>query len=563
MKHTLFKKILLTLSLFLVAVLLLYGYSNAKHETVVKKQLRDMSMNQLSFFADQMDNTVLQLETFSRILLRDSNIIELTGFPLLNSPYEIMRKKLAILEKLQLQSASASWTNDITVFAPSAGQALSTATHPVSSNTDLKRWAMRNWNYLAANGSQDEGEFVHISVEPYGMAQRIEQANSVVEIRFSERNIVQMLNKFNDEGKGNPLFYQRGYPAITNSSFDQRLLDDVLEYMDLLSTQVGGNQVVRLQNVNYLIAFKAISSLQGYVVNVIPLDDIMAPIRQNNYYVYGSICLMLLVSVFVAWVVYINLQVPLRALVQGIRQVKMGHYGTPIETPVKNEFLFIVRQFNEMTLQIQELVENVLEEKIRASEAELKQLQSQINPHFLYNSLSYMVNMVKMDRKDAALQMGYHLADFYRYSTRVEEQEVLLRDEIANASDYLSIHYLRLSRMSYEIKVEPSMNEVPMPRLILQPIVENALIHGIELMAGDSNITITGFHEADRFKLVVEDNGGKLTEAKVQEMRQRLANVNDDRQVSCGLANVHRRLQLRFGKDAGIGLYLSPHTDCA
>ncbi|MBD2871049.1 sensor histidine kinase [Paenibacillus arenilitoris] len=560
MKHTLFRKILLTLSLFLVVVLLLYSYSNAMHEKLIKKQIRDSSTDQLSFFADQVNRTVLQLETFSKIILRDPNVIEFPALPLLDDEYEIMSKKSTILEKLILQSTSAVWANYITVYAPEIGQTISTTVESATGtgNEELEMLARKNWNYRLSNGNTGEGEFVHISVEPYNMTENINQANTVVEIRFSARNIVEMLNRFNEEGRGNPLFYQRGYPSITNSTFDQRLLAEVNQYMDNSLLRERGDEVVHFQDVTYLITYTEISSLQSYVVNLVPIDEIMKPIRLNNYYVYGSICLMLIVSIIVSWIIYLNLQVPLRALVKGVQRIKRGQYGMLVDVPVKNEFQFIIARFNEMSFEIQELVENVLEEKIRAGEAELKQLQSQINPHFLYNSLTYMVNMTKMDRKEAALQMGYHLADFYRYATRVEQQEVMLADEIKTARDYLSIHCLRLERMRYDITIDESMNALPMPRLILQPIVENALIHGIEQMAGEAVITISASRVDDCFRLIVEDNGGKLTEPQVQELRNLLMNAYPIEQTGCGLSNVHRRLQLRFGRDAGLSLSLSP-----
>ncbi|UUZ86532.1 histidine kinase [Paenibacillus sp. P26] len=210
-----------------------------------------------------------------------------------------------------------------------------------------------------------------------------------------------------------------------------------------------------------------------------------------------------------------------------------------------------------MAEQIQELVEDVYEEKILRREATLKQLQAQINPHFLYNSLFFIINTAKMGDQESVVAMAQNLAEYYRYTTRLEEQNVPLREELRLVESYLTIQNLRLQRLYYEIDVPETMQELTMPRLLLQPIVENAIIHGIERVPGDGFILITGRMEEGQCLLTVEDNGAGLSEQGLQELRGKLRSPMD-RGMGTGVWNVHQRLQYAFGDQAGLLLEPSP-----
>ncbi|ULO05254.1 histidine kinase [Paenibacillus sp. 19GGS1-52] len=314
---------------------------------------------------------------------------------------------------------------------------------------------------------------------------------------------------------------------------------------------------MNVNGISYLLSYSDVQVLDGYVVNIVPLSEILTPLRVTNRFAYLVLGLLLIVGIVVSWLLYRNVQVPLRALVKGVQQIKMGQYKTRIPLQVKNEFRLIISRFNEMSDQIQQLIENVLEQQLLTHEAELKQLQSQINPHFLYNSLSYVISMTKLNRKDAVLQMAYHLSDYYRYTTRVEKQLVKLADELKNAADYLSIHQMRMKRISYGIDVGSDMMDIEVPRLILQPIVENALIHGVENLEDVGIVTITGKCIGNEYSLIVDDNGGSMTFERLHDLQKQLVSRTGERSEACGLLNVHRRLQLRYGANSGVELSIN------
>ncbi|MEX1028900.1 MAG: histidine kinase [Paenibacillaceae bacterium] len=558
-ERSLFSKLVGSLILFLLPVLILSIYSNRVNEDVITGQIKQSSIGRISTLATQMDNILLQLETFSRMLIRDPNVIEFQDLSLLNfSYYEQISRKNIIQEKLYLQSASTDWIHDISVYSPRTGQTISTV-HGIGYDPErLQKLSRENWNFILHDGDADEqAKLIHLTVEPYVSGGGIAKANSIIEISFDMRNVIRMLDQFKSQGSGEVLFYKPNVTSLSSSSCPPDLHREAVFALKQTQLEDQGDITLYANGVSYLLTYSYVWELDGYVVNIVPLSEILTPLRMTNRFSYLVLGLLLLVGIAVSWVLYRNVQVPLRALMKGVQKIKMGQYNSRIPLQVKNEFRVIISRFNEMADQIQQLIENVLEQQLHAREAELKQLQSQINPHFLYNSLSYLISMTKLNRKDAVLQMAYHLSDYYRYTTRVENQLVMLEKELKNAADYLSIHRMRMNRIRYAIDVESDMMEIKVPRLILQPIVENALIHGVETLEGDGVIMITGIRTGTEYSLIVDDNGGFMTLERLHKLQKLLANQLGERSQSCGLLNVHRRLQLRYGADSGLRLSIN------
>ncbi|MDG0808853.1 sensor histidine kinase [Cohnella rhizosphaerae] len=561
-ERSLFSKLVGSLIFLLLPVLILSVYSHSINEKVITRQIKQSSIGQLSTLAAQMDNIFMQLETFSRVLLRDPNVIEFQDMSLLNySDYEQISRKKIIQDKLYLQVASTDWTQEVTVYSPRTGQTISTARGKTYDPVRLEKLSEGSWNFPSADdGAGNAPQLSLVTVEPYEAEADMPKANSIVEISFDRNNIVRMLNTFEAQGSGDVLFYKPNAASLASSACPPELLAEAISALGTARLSPQGDITLAAGGISYLLTYSEVASLQGYVVNIVPLSDILTPLRTTNRFSYLVYALLLIVGIAVAWVLYRNVQVPLRELVKGVQKIKMGQYKSRIPLKVNNEFRLIISRFNEMADEIQRLIENVLEQKLHAREAELKQLQSQINPHFLYNSLSYIISMTKLERKDAVLEMAYHLSDYYRYSTRVQNQQVKLGEELKNAADYLSIHRLRMNRIRYEIHVDKDMLELKVPRLILQPIVENALIHGIEALEDIGTITLTGRRADGACSLSVEDNGGKMTAESLNRLNLLLASPLDERSESCGLVNVHRRLRLRYGAESGLRLSINAES---
>ncbi|NOV02562.1 sensor histidine kinase [Paenibacillus planticolens] len=552
-KLNIFSKILIMLVLLLIPIVLLYSYTNRITNNVVQDQIQSSNLNQLSFFMHQLDTDVERLAMSPVILGSDPYMREYINRS--DSPnYDVLKEQSRIIQKLSLQSVSSGWVNELTVAIPKGKQVLSSSIFV--NGTDVWPWhraIQRTWTYEEREGDKGVGSFIREISEPI-RAQTVDQANVLYQVRFSVQNMVQLLDVYKQDKRSDPFFMNGQQGLIVNSSSNSKFITTVRDQLIGQSLQGSGQVQFKIDQQQYLISYVKSAQLGWYLVDYVPVEKILSPITMTRKLFYISIGLLLVMSVLASFLLYRNVQIPIGKMIQSVQKVKRGDLSARINYSAKNEFDFLIQRFNEMAEQIQVLVEDVYAEKIRSREATLKQLQSQIHPHFLYNSLFFIINSAEMEDKESVVAMAQNLAEFYRYTTRVEKQAVRLGDELDLVGHYLNIQHLRIHRLKYDISVPDEMLDEWVPRLILQPLVENAIIHGIERSAEGDRIAITGEQDEYWNRIIIEDNGAGLDEAGLIQLLQQLHSpMSDD--IGCGTWNVHHRLYYQFGEGSGLTFY--------
>lgn len=234
-------------------------------------------------------------------------------------------------------------------------------------------------------------------------------------------------------------------------------------------------------------------------------------------------------------------------LTRNMKEVKRGNLEVTITSDSGDEIGELVQGFEEMVERIKTLIEEVYEGKLSLKEYEMKALQAQINPHFLYNSLS-LINWkaIEANEKDIS-KITLALSKFYRTALNKGKSVMPLEDEISNVKSYLDV---QLMMHDYEFDVEISMDECmyyyDTPNLILQPLIENAIDHGIDLKTeGRGKIVIRGWSEGETMYLSVEDNGVGMEEEVAQSILTR-------KSKGYGVRNVNERIKLTYGPDYGL-----------
>ncbi|MBO4688026.1 MAG: sensor histidine kinase [Clostridiales bacterium] len=221
--------------------------------------------------------------------------------------------------------------------------------------------------------------------------------------------------------------------------------------------------------------------------------------------------------------------------------------------------------------------EQVKEEQKLLRKSEFDLLQSQINPHFLYNTLDAIVWSAEAGNQKQVVSMVGNLSDFFRLSLNKGKETVLVREELQHVRSYLEIQHIRYQDiLTYEITVPEEINEFRIPKLTVQPVVENALYHGIKNKRGGGRITVSGEEKRDYYSIIVEDNGKGMTEERLLEVRKAIregvsasaiaansgtnssgegsisANVTSGNNAVYGLYNVNERIRLTYGEEYGI-----------
>ncbi len=199
-------------------------------------------------------------------------------------------------------------------------------------------------------------------------------------------------------------------------------------------------------------------------------------------------------------------------------------------------------------------MENDLKQQILVSKANLKQLQSQINPHFMYNSYFILYRPIKRKDDANALKLAEYLGKFFQYVTRNADDEKKLSEEIDQARNYAVIQQFRF-REAVDIQIDDvpdTIASVYVPRLILQPILENAFNYVYEVTEGQTMVLRISYdvRSANLFDVIVE-NGGSIEESTIESIRERLKDPNDKIETTA-LVNIHRRLQIYYGKESGL-----------
>lgn len=544
-----FTKIITLVLLLLIPLVGLYWFSNQTSLRVVSDEIEKSMYKDLTNFAAQTDSIAGQLSKAGLILSEDLNVRALEFIEIMTL-YEQTNEKLKIDDKLKLVVASSTWDTTLSIYAPDTNTFVSTNVSNVFDSKQLERNFSRVWKPTTGLPSFYRGQqrFVRHITEPFNSS--LEDARLIVEISFPATELIKALDRFKKGGNGDPFFISTNYSVIHAIDANLKLQKELLAQLDLKTLAKHPFSRITLGGSEYAVSCVWMPELRQYLVDYIPIQDVVRPITTNSYLFYISIFFLLIGSTIAAYFLYNTVQVPIRELIRGVRRVKRGDYTTIDVLHPNNEFHFLLVSFNDMATQIEQLIQNVYLEQIASRDANLKQLQSQINPHFLYNCFTLIRSLTRLGEKETVMQLTMHLSKYYRYTTYSDRQTAELREEINLVQSYLAIQAIKVQDLKYNIDIPDDFAELLLPRLILQPLVENAVLHGIEPV-GCGTIHISAY-VSDGFNIIsVKDDGMGLTEERLASL-QREISLPPVEDKGCALWNTRQRIQLQFGKEAGL-----------
>lgn len=292
---------------------------------------------------------------------------------------------------------------------------------------------------------------------------------------------------------------------------------------------------------------RELARLQGYISKQVMFVTVSVTVG-----IILITCLMILYTIYIAR----RITEPIRQLSGKARAFGEGDFSrTPVETHI-SEFRTLDSGFNEMARHVETLMNRQMEDQKSLHRAELELLQAQINPHFLYNTLDSIVILAENQREEEVVTMVTSLSTFFRNSLNKGEDAITLLAECAQVKSYLEIQQIRYSDiLRYEIDVPEHLMNCIVPKLILQPLVENALYHGIKNRRGMGKIWVTGEEKGTDLILKVTDNGAGMSSEQVNTLK---AGLYEDKHTGLGLLNVHKRIRLYCGEAYGLSFESEP-----
>ena len=288
------------------------------------------------------------------------------------------------------------------------------------------------------------------------------------------------------------------------------------------------------------------------VVDCTNVRELLSKSRQaQSIYVLTAVVLVIVALLFSRFMAR-SITLPIQKLRDSMKKVQEGDFSvSDVVVDSRNEIGSLTKSFDVMTRRIQELMEQNVHEQEQKRKSELKALQSQINPHFLYNTLDSIIWMAEGKKNEEVVLMTASLARLLRQSISNEDEVVPIANEVEYARGYLTIQKMRYKdKLEFQIDVDPSILHIPLIKLVLQPIIENAIYHGLKYKESKGRLIIKGFPKDGNAVLQVIDDGVGMDE-------ETLAHIYDRHKVNyhsngVGVYNVQKRLKLYYGEDYGI-----------
>lgn len=250
---------------------------------------------------------------------------------------------------------------------------------------------------------------------------------------------------------------------------------------------------------------------------------------------------------------------PIQELEKSVNALEAGELDTEVYTGGSYEIRHLGRSIGDMAGQIKVLMNDIVAEHESKRKSEFDTLQSQINPHFLYNTLDIIVWMIENEQKAEAVKVVTALARFFRISLSKGKSIILVKDELEHVRNYLMIQQMRFkNKFTYTIDAEPETLGLASLKLMLQPLVENAIYHGMEFMDGDGEIEVKVRREGEDLWFIIRDNGLGMTTEQVESLLSEHPHVTSKRGSGIGVKNVNERIRLYFGEQYGLLIESEP-----
>lgn len=399
-------------------------------------------------------------------------------------------------------------------------------------------------NYL-----KNEGKWV------FSLSAAIMEENKIlgiVLIDMSYKNLTDMCNDIQLGEKGYVYIVGQGQEMIYHPK--QQLIYSGILQEDLarVMQQEEGSFTEVLED-KRLVTVHSLEQVGWRVVGVSYIGELLVSKKEIIIPLIILTLLALVVAFLISKRIASQTAKPIRELTEHMQEIELGKLGVEIDTQSDTEEIqCLTASFKEMVYKIEGLIEQVEDNQKKLRKSELKVLQSQINPHFLYNSLDTIIWLGEREECEKVVQMTAALARYFRLSLSKGKEVITIYEEVEHVKHYLQIQKIRYaSKLAYTIEVSPDIFDEMIVKIVLQPLVENALYHGIKDLEEGGYIRVLGFREGNNIILEVYDNGKGMSHEQIKNILKAPSSTSITK-GGVAIKNVHERIQVYFGQDYGL-----------
>lgn len=331
------------------------------------------------------------------------------------------------------------------------------------------------------------------------------------------------------------------------------------ENVSAACTYQDGNYEETWKGKNRNIIVKTVGYTGWKIIGVVPEQGFtLNEVKTRLFMAFVVAFFLFLLAVINAYISS-KITAPIQELEKSVNALEAGELDAEVYLGGSYEIQHLGRSIGVMAKRIQALMKDIVSEHESKRKSEFDTLQSQINPHFLYNTLDIIVWMIENEQKQEAVKVVTALARFFRISLSKGRSIIPVRDELEHVRSYLTIQQKRFkNKFTYRIEAQDEVLSLACLKLTLQPLVENAIYHGMEFMDGDGEILVKAERDGERLCITIADNGLGMTAEQVQGLLTGKTRSASGKGSGIGVKNVNERIRLYFGEDFGLDIRSEP-----
>jgi two-component system sensor histidine kinase YesM len=535
----------------LLPLMMITWLINEKGSNNIRTEISKSILNMTRFYLDSLDKEADRISRYLPNYVMDKDLMELATTGTEMSYYDRSRKILDIQRRLDLMKNSSPFIQEARAYVPLLERTVLSSKYETSINEP-------EFKAMQQSAKTYDGPLVYwndrIFVTMQYPATSVKNPTYVVAVELSKKKIQEILTQINGaQGAQSVLLnLDRGWEA--QSGKDSLLLERMKAFaIDKRDVKSGeGYETLNFDGKRYLTVYKYSKLWNSYSITCIPEANVLGPLQMYRMWFWVacilSVCIVLFFSYFLLKLIYR----PLMKLVHSFRRMRQNMLEPITIDRGADEFGYLYQAFNDTVKSLRTLIEENYEQQIRNQRSELKRLQSQINPHFLYNCFFVLCRLIKSEnQKEKAYQFCLYIGQYFQFITRNDEDDIPLELEVNHSRTYVDMQTICYGDR-IQVRFEGEVPDLSVPRLILQPIIENAYEHAFGNMIQTGELWVHSKLHDNVFSIYVEDNGRGITDEEIEQLQTRLRQSQSRMEETTGIINVHRRIQLRYGEEYGI-----------
>lgn len=360
------------------------------------------------------------------------------------------------------------------------------------------------------------------------------------------RNSIQTRDRYSFliDGDGNLIYHPNH--AMINEGFMEAPSKNIASYKDgFYEAVLDGEQA--------MCCIKTVGYTGWKIVSVINRKNVERDSLKNQMFVVFMMLFVLFGSMILSSYLSTVLTRPIQKLESDVKRIAEGELDIKVQTSGSFEIYHLGKSIQKMAVKIQGLMKDIIREQEERRKSDLDSLQAQISPHFLYNTLDIIVWMIEEEKSQDAVRVVTALARLFRISLSKGKHIISVGDELEHVRNYLIIQTLRFKdTFTYEFQIQEEVKSLSIIKLVVQPLVENAIYHGMDGMYGDGKITICAYLKDGDLYISVKDNGMGMKQEQLDALLDYSQEVKTAKGNGLGVRNVHERIRLYFGEDYGL-----------